>query len=590
MLKARWRRILKQVDYAFQPMVNVLNGEVYGVEALLRKIEKTRYETIDTLFDTAHAKGALYLLDIALFTTALDKFMSIPFAKDLKLFYNFDSRLPYAEDYFETVRDLLTERGCQPDKVCFELNEKHRFDTGIDLYNPMRKAKHVEFATLIDDFGTQSADRNLFYDPGPNYVKLDRFFIAGIDTDATKRSYCSSIVNFAKLLGITVIAKGVETEAEMDVCREIGFSIVQGFFVAKPQLRVKRLLPAYTHLKELYRRDKRSGSEDVERITKEMLHLETIRITDEVSILNKKFSKKLDTNFFPVLDTNDNPLGIIHEKTIKKYIYNIHGQEILKNTSIFKSLHRFITQYPVVDINTPQERILELFLTDKKSEGVIITKNMKYVGFLTSKSLLNIINEKNLAYAREMNPLTKLPGNIVINQFIVNAYDDENTFYYFIYYDFDYFKPFNDKFGFRSGDRVIQLFADIIRKDFDAEHLFAGHVGGDDFFAGAYGREDIIEDVVTLVRESLRKFDEGVATFYNKEEFLKGEYRSTDREGNVRQFPLLTVSAVILCLPKGEERLPQQELSEELGKLKKKAKLLSSDEAKLIIHTLAPAS
>ena len=52
------------------------------------------------------------------------------------------------------------------------------------------------------------------------------------------------------------------------------------------------------------------------------------------------------------------------------------------------------------------------------------------------------------------------------------------------YFDFDNFKPYNDRYGFRQGDRTILLFSDILKKTSGANKFFAGHIGGDDFFAG----------------------------------------------------------------------------------------------------------
>lgn len=51
-----------------------------------------------------------------------------------------------------------------------------------------------------------------------------------------------------------------------------------------------------------------------------------------------------------------------------------------------------------------------------------------------------------------------------------------------VYFDFDNFKPFNDYYGFRKGDRAITLFADILKSSVGFEECLVGHVGGDDFF------------------------------------------------------------------------------------------------------------
>jgi hypothetical protein len=65
----------------------------------------------------------------------------------------------------------------------------------------------------------------------------------------------------------------------------------------------------------------------------------------------------------------------------------------------------------VTDIGTAQDKILEIFINNPESEGVIFVKDMQYFGFLNAKSLLSVINEKQIAAARDTNPLSGLPGN-----------------------------------------------------------------------------------------------------------------------------------------------------------------------------------
>ena len=67
------------------------------------------------------------------------------------------------------------------------------------------------------------------------------------------------------------------------------------------------------------------------------------------------------------------------------------------------------------------------------------------------------LSEKNIAIARDQNPLTKLPGNTLITAYISETLNDLENTYVYVYFDFDNFKPFNDSYGFRIGDRAILL-------------------------------------------------------------------------------------------------------------------------------------
>ena len=72
----------------------------------------------------------------------------------------------------------------------------------------------------------------------------------------------------------------------------------------------------------------------------------------------------------------------------------------------------------MAEIHTPIEKILEIYSLNENIEGIIITNNQKYLGFLSAQSLLKVLNDKNLAIARDLNPLTKLPGNTLIHEYV----------------------------------------------------------------------------------------------------------------------------------------------------------------------------
>lgn len=138
----------------------------------------------------------------------------------------------------------------------------------------------------------------------------------------------------------------------------------------------------------------------------------------------------------------------------------------------------------------------------------------------------------------EINPLTKLPGNITIIKEIQERIDS-NTPFALAYVDIDFFKPFNDKYGFSRGDEVIRLLGRLLTNivKIKSEDGFVGHVGGDDFvFIVPPERvEQVCEDVI-------RHFDSMIPGFYDPPEREKGFIEAIDREGNKKIFPFLSLS------------------------------------------------
>ena len=179
----------------------------------------------------------------------------------------------------------------------------------------------------------------------------------------------------------------------------------------------------------------------------------------------------------------------------------------------------------------------------------------------------------SLALARasrsmDANPLTKLPGNTSIIGRIQDLIDRREDFA-LAYADLDYFKSFNDKYGFSRGDEVLMMTARIIVNTVRAvggPKAFVGHVGGDDFVFIL--TPDRVEDACKAV---VRSFDDIVPHFYDAEDRERGFIHSVDREGNHRTFPLMALSIAVV-FNRGGRLKHYGEASQTAMNLTKKAK------------------
>ena len=168
----------------------------------------------------------------------------------------------------------------------------------------------------------------------------------------------------------------------------------------------------------------------------------------------------------------------------------------------------------------------------------------------------------------DSNPLSKLPGNTSIIHRIQELIDRKDDFA-LAYCDLDHFKSFNDKYGFSRGDEVLMMSARIIVntiRGVGGAKSFVGHVGGDDFVFILPA--DMVEDACKRV---VAAFDSIVPNFYDPADRKRGYIQSTDREGNMRTFPLMAVSIAVVFNTDG--RLKHfGEASQIAMTLKKKAK------------------
>ncbi|MDQ1700877.1 MAG: hypothetical protein QOF57_129, partial [Frankiaceae bacterium] len=86
----------------------------------------------------------------------------------------------------------------------------------------------------VDDAGAGFASFRHVVQLRPDQIKLDRDLVSGIDTDPARRALASAVVLFSLEVGAGVIAEGVETEAELDVCQSLSIDAAQGFYIAPP--------------------------------------------------------------------------------------------------------------------------------------------------------------------------------------------------------------------------------------------------------------------------------------------------------------------------------------------------------------------
>ena len=571
------------VENAFQPIVEVGTGDVFGYESLMRGQDRIGFENPIDLLDSAQSSGQLLALEQMVASRALAKFITIPDYTSSTLFLNLDVRLiPQGQEMIEVLAQHLKTSGIPPSSICFELSE--RFDnTGHPEFNGLIDAmRKAGFKLAIDDFGVGHGEMKLLCDYPIDYVKIDRHFISNLDSSPRKRHLVRNIVNIAHVLGVRVIAEGIETEAEFLVCREFGVDLVQGWFIARPTTHLNELKPAFPHLQDLGKVRRSSQSLDEILIRKEIENRPIVYENDSIDQVFDLFRRNPTQTFFPVLNANREPRGTISEHHLKEYIYHPFGRDLLKNKLYERTVSQFVARAPIVGLDTNAERLMSIFANMDGSDCVILTENMRYAGVVSAGSLIRVINEKQLKVAQDQNPLTGLPGNLAIRDFMQDVVRDGDETRFFCYCDFDYFKPFNDHYGFHIGDHAITLFAALMRRYFFSEGDFLGHVGGDDFFIGVRGWTQ--EELTEILDRLLSDFHDDVTTLYGHEERRNGFIHGKDRNGHERTFPLMRCSIAVLALPDGLVMDDVSRVSAVIARIKKKAK---ESESGLFIDSFA---
>jgi diguanylate cyclase (GGDEF)-like protein len=557
---------------AFQAIVDIHTGQCAGYEILARPDVTDHQGCVASYFAACDDLDALSLLEIGVRRQAARQAADLPDLPNRLLFINIDGRLAgRAAPVIEASLHLLSPFTRQ--LVSEIASGSMSTILAQSWVNQLRGHRGL---VALDRFGETTHGMSFLMHCEIDFLKIPRTYIDGIDRAARQRVLLAQLVVTAHTLGLKVIAVGIETSAELQVCRELGCDMAQGNFVQSPMEDTKLCGVHFDLVKILARDERKHRLVDNKWIEEQLDHTPPLLVDTPMKEVFAHVAENPLRTLLPVVDHNFYPLGVVREQKLRNHVYSTYGKELIANRSLGFSLRSFLERSPIAPLSTPLDRLLGLYSTDEHADGIIITDHNRYLGFLSARSIIRALHEKTLARARDENPLTKLPGNSLINEFVAGLLRNGQAAI-IAYFDFDNFKPFNDTYGFRQGDRAILLFADLLRSLVPPTDRFLGHIGGDDFFVGLTNMTE--HDAETLIDTVMEKFASDAESFYDAETRRQGFMAATDRDGVDRQFPLLSVSAVLLLIDEDAGDCSPDDVSRALANYKKLAKAAPSHRA-----------
>jgi diguanylate cyclase (GGDEF)-like protein len=271
-----------------------------------------------------------------------------------------------------------------------------------------------------------------------------------------------------------------------------------------------------------------------------------------------------------VVCSDDRPIGLVTKTKFYQKLSTQYGFDLFMKRTIDLVM---INDPLIVDHSVPITETSAQAM-DRTQEHlydyVIVTKEDRLIGIVSIRNLLMKLAEEQISIARYSNPLTGLPGNFEIKNALKTAIAYEK--YTILYIDINLFKAFNDTFGFKLGDEVIQYTATILKetvlKGSTSMESFVGHIGGDDFIA-------ILphHDFKGICQTLIKRFEQFTHQFYSAEELEQGFIHGISRMGVLENIPLVGLSiAVIHNISTSFHSI--EEISKEAAMIKKRCKSL----------------
>ena len=220
-----------QLRLHYQPIIACRTGAIVGVEALLRWFHPGHGEISPAEFiPIAENSGLLPALGEWILDQAMMDSKRWP---DLEVAVNLSPVQFRHVDLGPALRTLITKHNVTPDRFVLEITEGVLLEATDHTNSILEAIRAMGFKTALDDFGTRYSSLAYLCNFNFDKIKIDRSFVSRMSVDDTSRAIVRSVIKLGRVLGMDIVAEGVENEAEAAMMTNFGCTEMQGFYFSK---------------------------------------------------------------------------------------------------------------------------------------------------------------------------------------------------------------------------------------------------------------------------------------------------------------------------------------------------------------------
>jgi EAL domain-containing protein (putative c-di-GMP-specific phosphodiesterase class I) len=222
-----------KVRSVYEPIVDVSTHTVFGYEALARGPEGSELHSPAALFSSAEEVDLLFQLDCLCRKSALDGARDFP--RESKLFVNVRPTTIHDPSFqAESLSRTLEKCNLRPSDVVFEISEQESIEN-FEIFREVRDYYgKLGLQIALDDVGAGYASLESVLELSPDYIKVDRAFVAGIDEDPMRQELLRALQLVAEKINAKIIGEGLDTLEELQTLGRLGISFGQGWLFGKP--------------------------------------------------------------------------------------------------------------------------------------------------------------------------------------------------------------------------------------------------------------------------------------------------------------------------------------------------------------------
>lgn len=227
----------KQFEIYYQPKVNAITEKIVGAEALIRWNHPERGVVSPNEFiPVAEEIGIISEIGKWTLKTACRqnmKWQKMGLPK-LKISVNVSAIEFYQTDIVGLVKNTLLETDLEPECLELELTESMALMDIEETITKMNSIRELGVGISIDDFGTGYSSLSNIQNLPIDELKLDKSFIDKMLNDTRTKSIIATIIDLSKIIGLDIVAEGVEEESQFSILKEMECTIIQGYLFSKP--------------------------------------------------------------------------------------------------------------------------------------------------------------------------------------------------------------------------------------------------------------------------------------------------------------------------------------------------------------------
>jgi EAL domain-containing protein (putative c-di-GMP-specific phosphodiesterase class I) len=219
----------------YQPKIRLSNGAAIGFEALVRMHHPIHGLILpDDFIPEAENTGTIVPLTYRIFKLTLGWLAGLATADAHSVAVNLSARHLTELELADRLAAMCSEAGISTQRINLELTETSAMTDPAAAFDILTRLRIKGFKLSIDDFGTGYSSMQQLARLPFSEIKIDKSFVMSMHKSEESLKIVGSIINLGRSLGLTTVAEGVEDEAALNLLRELGCELAQGYYFAKP--------------------------------------------------------------------------------------------------------------------------------------------------------------------------------------------------------------------------------------------------------------------------------------------------------------------------------------------------------------------